>query len=417
MSETITITDNRTNESVEIPILNKSVTSRDWAKLLPGIWFYDPGLATTAVTQSSIAEINGNEGMLRYRGYPIEQLGDKCTYPEVAYLLLHGEIPSSDQLSVWHAELADRSPIDEEYLANLMNAFPQDAHPMAMLASSVAALSMLYPESRDVEDPENRMMQTARLIAKMPTLAAAIHRRRTGQAYVPPDADVAFVPNFLRMMFKEDGENYECHPSIAKAMDVLFTLHADHGQNCSTTAARVVGSSHADPYSAVTAACSALYGPRHGGANEAVLKMLAEIGTMDNVDAFMQSVKSGERRLMGFGHRIYKNYDPRARIIKEMFEEVFTVTKANPLLDIARKLEETALGDDYFVSRKLYPNVDFYSGLIYEAIGFPVAMFTVLFAIPRTSGWLAHWNEMHANNERIARPCQVYIGSPQRDLP
>ena len=304
MSETITITDNRTNESVEIPILNKSVTSRDWAKLLPGIWFYDPGLATTAVTQSSIAEINGNEGMLRYRGYPIEQLGDKCSYPEVAYLLLYGELPDADQLSVWRAELADRSVIDETYLSNLMNAFPQDAHPMAMLASSVAALSMLYPESRDVENPENRMIQTARLIAKMPTLAAAIHRRRTGQAYIPPNADISFVPNFLHMMFQEEGKDYECHPVIAKAMDVLFTLHADHGQNCSTTAARVVGSSHADPYSAVTAACSALYGPRHGGANEAVLKMLAEIESLENVDALFAG-ESKYRALVasGLGHR------------------------------------------------------------------------------------------------------------------
>lgn len=418
MRETITITDNRTDRSVEIPIQNNSVSSTEWAKLLPGIWFYDPGLPTTAITSSTVAEINGNEGMLRYRGYPIEQLGDRSTYTEVAYLLLNGELPTADQMSAWNAELAARSPIHEQVSQRLIGSFQNDAHPMAMLASSISALFTLYPESREVEDPNNRMMQATRLIAKMPTLAAAIHRHRTGQAYVPPNPELNFVENFLTMMFSPDGvDRYELHPSIVKAMDVLFILHADHGQNCSTTATRIVGSSHADPYSATAAAIGALFGPRHGGANEAVLRMLTQIGTLDQVDDFIGSIKSGSGRLMGFGHRIYKNYDPRARIIKQMFEMVFAITGSNPLLDIARKLEERALADDYFISRKLYPNVDFYSGLIYKAIGFPEEMFTVLFAIPRVSGWMSHWNEMLTNSERIVRPCQVFMGNPQRDFP
>jgi len=418
MAETITITDNRTNQSVEIPIENKSVASTEWMRLLPGIWFYDPGLPTTAATSSTIAEINGNEGMLRYRGYPIEQLGDHSTYTEVTYLLLHGELPTREAMDAWNAELAERSPIHEQVSQSLISTFQRDAHPMAMLSSSITALFTLYPESRQVEDPENRMIQVARLIAKMPTLAAAIHRHRTGQPFVPPNPELNFVENFLTMMFAPDGaSSYELHPSLVKAMDVLFILHADHGQNCSTTATRVVGSSHADPYSATAAGIGALFGPRHGGANEAVLRMLSQIGSLDRVDDFIESVKSGSGRLMGFGHRIYKNYDPRARIIKEMFDMVFAVTASNPMLEIARKLEERALADDYFVSRKLYPNVDFYSGLIYEAIGFPVEMFTVLFAIPRVSGWMSHWNEMLSRGERIVRPCQVFTGSPQRDFP
>lgn len=418
MPETITITDNRTNQSVEIPIENRSVASAEWMKLLPGIWFYDPGLATTAGTSSAIAEINGNEGMLRYRGYPIEQLGEHSTYTEVAYLLLHGELPTPQQMDDWNDELTQRSPIDKHVSQHLVGSFARDSHPMAMLSSGVMALFTLYPESRDVEDADNRMVQVARLIAKLPTLAAAIHRHRSGQKYIPPDPELSFVENFLTMMFKPDRRgSYEPHPSLVKAMDVLFMLHADHGQNCSTTATRVVGSSHADPYSATAAAIAALFGPRHGGANEAVLNMLNRIGTADRVDDFIESVKSGSERLMGFGHRIYKNYDPRARIIKEMFDMVFAVSGSNPMLDIARKLEERALADDYFVSRKLYPNVDFYSGLIYQAIGFPVEMFTVLFAIPRVSGWMSHWNEMLGRDERIVRPCQVFTGSPQRDYP
>lgn len=418
MPETITITDNRTNQSVEIPIENKSVASTEWMKLLPGIWFYDPGLATTAGTSSAIAEINGNEGMLRYRGYPIEQLGEHSTYTEVAYLLLHGELPDRQQTDDWNAELTQRSPIDKQVSQHMVGSFARDSHPMAMLSSGVMALFTLYPESRDVEDAANRMIQATRLIAKLPTLAAAIHRHRSGQKYIPPDPELSFVDNFLTMMFKPDRRgSYEPHPSLVKAMDVLFMLHADHGQNCSTTATRVVGSSHADPYSATAAAIAALFGPRHGGANEAVLNMLNRIGTADQVDGFIESVKSGSERLMGFGHRIYKNYDPRARIIKEMFDMVFAVSGSNPMLDIARKLEERALADDYFVSRKLYPNVDFYSGLIYQAIGFPVEMFTVLFAIPRVSGWMSHWNEMLTREERIVRPCQVFTGSPQRDYP
>ena len=422
MPDTVTITDNRTDQSVTIPIENNSIRSAEWMKLMPGIWFYDPGLPSTAATSSSIAEINGNEGMLRYRGYPIEQLGEHSTYTEVTYLLLHGELPSAAELKAWEAELAERSPIHQQVSQKLIGAFEPDAHPMAMLGSSVMALYTLYPESNDVEDPANRMMQVARLIAKMPTLAAAIHRHRNGQPALAPNPELSFVENFLYMMFAPNDAagnpgGYEQHPDIIKAMDVLFMLHADHGQNCSTTATRVVGSSHADPYSAAAAAIAALFGPRHGGANEAVLRMLTQIGSLDQVDAFIETVKGGSGRLMGFGHRIYKNYDPRARIIKQMFEQVFAVTGSNPMLDVARKLEETALADDYFVSRKLYPNVDFYSGLIYEAIGFPVEMFTVLFAIPRISGWMSHWNEMLGNNERIVRPCQVYTGSPQRDFP
>lgn len=426
MSESITITDNRTNSSIEIPIENKSVASTEWSKLLPGIWFYDPGLANTAGTRSSVAEINGNEGTLRYRGYPIEQLGEHSTYTEVAYLLLHGELPTASQLSDWNAELANRSHINTERITRLVSAFPYDAHPMAMLTACAAALFTLYPESKAVADPQNRLAQICRLIAKMPTLAAAIYRQKSGMALVPSREDLGFVENFLTMMFQAEGGgsvgagaggSYECHPSIVKAMDVLFMLHADHGQNCSTTAARVAGSSHANPYSVVASACTALSGPRHGGANEAVLEMLTAIESLDQVDGFIESVKSGSGRLMGFGHRIYKNYDPRARIIKQMFDEVFSITKSSPLLDIARKLEETALEDEYFISRKLYPNVDFYSGLIYEAIGFPTSMFTVLFAIPRTAGWMSHWNEMLAEEERIVRPCQVYVGSPKRDYP
>ena len=415
MPESVTITDNRTGESIEVPIVNGGVDSGEWAKLMPGTWFSDPSFGTTAAAESAICEIKGDEGILRYRGYPIEQLAEHSSYLEVAYLLINGELPNEAQYSDWVHEITHHTFIHENFRRQFFDGFHYNAHPMGMLTSSVAALSTFYPEAKDIEDPDVRMRQIVRLVAKMPTLAAAAYRFSVGMPYVWPDNDLDFETNFLSMMFKVAEPVYECDPAISRALDILFILHADHSQNCSTTAARVVGSSHADPYSATAAACAALYGPRHGGANEAVLAMLGEIGSYDQVDDFIKSVKAGEGRLMGFGHRVYKNYDPRATIIKKAADQVFDVTGKNPLLDIALKLEEVALADDYFVSRKLYPNVDFYSGLIYQALGFPTEMFTVLFAIPRTSGWLAHWTEMLEQESRIARPRQLYVGEPIRD--
>lgn len=415
MAESITLTDNRTGESVEIPIVDGGVDATEWAKLLPGIWFYDPSFTTTAAAASSITELDGTNGILRYRGYPIEQLAEHSTYLEVAYLLIHGELPTSDELTAWTHEITTHTYVHDSFRRKLFDAYHYDAHPMGLLTSSVAGMSTFYPEAKDIDDAENRKNQMVRLIAKMPTLAAAAYRFSIGMPYVFPDNDLDYATNFLSMMFKVAEPGFECPPQLTKALDVLFILHADHEQNCSTTAARVVGSSHADPYSSVAAACAALYGPRHGGANEAVLRMLREIGSYDNVDAFIDSVKNGEGRLMGFGHRVYKNYDPRATIIKKAAYDVFEHTGKNPLLDIALKLEEAALADPYFVDRKLYPNVDFYSGLIYEALGFPTEIFTVLFAIPRTSGWLAHWNEMLEQKSRIARPRQLYQGPEVRD--
>jgi citrate synthase len=414
--ESITITDNRTGESIEVPIVNGGVDSAEWAKLMPGVWFSDPSFGTTAAAESSICEIKGDEGILRYRGYPIEQLAENSTYLEVAYLLINGELPNPTQYDDWVHEVTHHTYIHENFRRRFLDGFHYDAHPMGMLTSSVAALSTFYPEAKDIEDPDVRMRQIIRLVAKMPTLAAAAYRFSVGMPYVWPDNDLDFATNFLSMMFRVAEPEYECDPAISRALDILFILHADHSQNCSTTAARVVGSSHADPYSATAAACAALYGPRHGGANEAVLAMLTEIGSYDNVDDFIKRVKSGEGRLMGFGHRVYKNYDPRATIIKKAADQVFEVTGKNPLLDIALKLEEVALADEYFVSRKLYPNVDFYSGLIYQALGFPTEMFTVLFAIPRTAGWLAHWTEMLEQDARIARPRQLYVGEDIRDF-
>ncbi|MCB0995056.1 MAG: citrate synthase [Acidimicrobiales bacterium] len=415
MPESITITDNRTGESVEIPIENGGVDAKAWQSLLPGIWFHDPGFSTTAVTESSITYIDGDAGVLEYRGYPIEQLAEKSTYVEVAYLLIHGELPTQAELDAWTHQITTHTYIHENFRKRMFDAFHYDAHPMGMLVSSVAGLSTFYEEAKDIEDSDNRMRQIIRLIAKMPTLAAGAYRFSTGMPFVFPNNDLDYASNFLAMMYKIAEPQYEINPALRRALDILFILHADHEQNCSTTAARVVGSSHADPYSAVAAAGAALYGPRHGGANEAVLNMLNDIGSYDNVDAFIESVKAGEGRLMGFGHRVYKNYDPRARIIKKAAYDVFDVTGKNPLLDIALKLEEVALADDYFVSRRLYPNVDFYSGLIYQAMRFPTDMFTVLFAIPRTSGWLAHWNEMMDQNTRIARPRQLYVGAETRE--
>ncbi len=415
MPESITITDNRNGEMIEIPIVDGGVSAAEWAKLLPGIWFYDPAFMTTAVTESSITWIDGDAGKLEYRGYPIEQLAERSTYLEVAYLLLRGDLPNRQQLDEWTHEITYHTFIHENVRKRFLEGFHYDAHPMGILVSAVAALSTFYPEAKDIFDPATRYKQIIRLIAKMPTLAAAAHRFSAGMPFVYPDNSLNFPANFLSMMWKTAEPRFDANPALARAVDVLFILHADHEQNCSTTAMRVVGSSHADPYSACAAAAAALYGPRHGGANEAVIRMLGSIGSVENVPDFVKAVKEGHGRLQGFGHRVYKNYDPRAKIIRQVAYDVFDSTGKNPLLDIALKLEEAALGDEYFVSRKLYPNVDFYSGLIYQAMGFPMEMFPVLFAIPRTAGWLAHWVELLDQDQKIARPRQLYIGSARRD--
>ena len=414
MTDSITITDNRTGESLEIPIQNGGVDAAEWRKVLPGIWFHDPGLATTSGAESAITELDGDNGILRYRGYPIEQLAEQSSFLEVSYLLLNGELPTQVELDNFVHEVTHHTFVHEKFRRRMYDAYHYDAHPMGLLMSGVSGLSTFYPDSKDIENADERMQSAVRLIAKMPTLAASAFRHRRGQPFVYPDNDLGYAANFLKMMF-EIGTPYEVDPAFEKAMEILLILHADHEQNCSTTTARVVGSSHTDPYTAVGAACGALYGPRHGGANEAVLNMLDGIGTYDNVEPFIEGVKAGNERLMGFGHRVYKNYDPRARIIKDAAHDVFKVTGTNPLLDIALKLEEVALEDEYFISRRLYPNVDFYSGLIYESMGFPRDMFTVLFAIGRTPGWLAHWDEMLSQDSRIARPRQLYTGSGERD--
>ncbi len=415
MADSITITDNRTGEQVEIPILDGGVDSKAWSKLLPGVWFHDPAFGTTSGAASAITELDGENGILRYRGYPIEQLAESSSYLEVAYLLIHGDLPTPEQFENWRYEITHHTFIHENVRKRFMEGFHHDAHPMGMLVSTVAALSTFYPEAKDIEDPDVLMKQVVRLIAKMPTLAAGAYRHSAGMPFVYPDNSLDFAANFLSMMWKTAEPRYDANPVLSRALDVLFILHADHEQNCSTTAMRTVGSSHADPYSATAAATAALYGPRHGGANEAVIRMLTTIGSVDNVESYVEAVKRGETRLQGFGHRVYKNYDPRARIIKKTADDVFEVTGKNPLLDIALKLEDVALNDDYFVSRKLYPNVDFYSGLIYQAMGFPMEMFTVLFAIPRTAGWLAHYIELLEQESRIYRPRQLYVGHPVRD--
>ncbi len=414
MADSITITDNRTGESLEVPILDGGIDAKAWSKLLPGIWFHDPGFGSTSGAASSITELDGEAGFLRYRGYPIEQLAESSSYLEVAYLLIHGELPTPEQFENWRYEITHHTFIHENVRKRFMEGFHHDAHPMGMLVSTIAALSTFYPEARELT-PDVMMKQVVRLIAKMPTLAAGAFRHSVGMPFVYPDNSLDFAANFLSMMWKTAEPRYDANPVLARALDVLFILHADHEQNCSTTAMRTVGSAHADPYVATAAATAALYGPRHGGANEAVIRMLTEIGDIEHVPAYVERVKAGDIRLQGFGHRVYKNYDPRARIIKKTADEVFEVTGKSPLLDIALKLEEVALSDDYFVSRKLYPNVDFYSGLIYQAMGFPVEMFTVLFAIPRVSGWLSHWQEMLEQNSRIARPRQLYTGVDVRD--
>ncbi len=415
MPESVTITDNRTGQSLEIPIRNGGVSSAEWSKVLPGVWFFDPAWVCTASCESSITYLDGDAGVLLYRGYPIEQLAVHSTYLEVAYLLLNGELPTPVQLAEWRHEITHHTFIHENVRKRFLEGFHYDAHPMGMLVSAVAALSTFYLDAKDIFNPESRNKQIIRLIAKMPTLAAAAHRFSVGMPFVYPDNSLDFAANFLSMMWKIAEPRFDANPALGHALDVLFILHADHEQNCSTTAMRVVGSSHADPYSACAGACAALYGPRHGGANEAVIRMLNEIGSIDQVDSFVAAVKRGEGRLQGFGHRVYKNYDPRARIVKRIADEVFEVTGKNPLLDIALQLEEVALSDDYFISRRLYPNVDFYSGLIYQAMGFPIEMFPVLFAIPRTSGWLAHWVELLDQDSKIARPRQLYDGQPTRD--
>ena len=415
MVESVTITDNRNGQTIEIPIVDGGVSAEQWSKILPGIWFYDPAFMTTAVAESAITFVDGDKGILEYRGYPIEQLTEHSTYLEVAYLLLHGELPTAEQAEQWVREITYHTFIHENMRKRFLEGFHYDSHPMGILVSAVAALSTYYPDARDIFDPETRHKQIIRLIAKMPTLAAAAHRFSIGMPFFYPDNSLDFPSNFLSMVLKTAESRFDADPTLVRAMDALFILHADHEQNCSTAAMRVVGSTHVDPYSACAAACAALYGPLHGGANEAVIRMLTEIGTLENIPAFIRAVKEGHGRLQGFGHRVYKNYDPRAKIIQDIAYKVFEVTGKSPLLDIALGLEEVALADEYFISRKLYPNIDFYSGLIYQAMGFPVEMFPVLFAIPRVTGWLAHWVEMLEHNTKIARPRQLFVGSPRRD--
>jgi citrate synthase len=415
VAESITITDNRTGEQFEIPITNGGINSGDWAKALPDVLFFDPGFMRTAACESAITEIDGDAGILRYRGYPIEQLAENSNYLEVAYLLLNGELPTTEQYDAWVHDVTHHTYIHENMRKRFMDGFHYDAHPMGMFVSAVAALSTFYLDAKKIGDKEIRDKHIVRLIAKMPTLAACCHRFSVGMPFVFPDNNLSFAANFMNMMFSPDEKYPYDDPIISKALDVLFILHADHEQNAGTTAMRVVGSAHADPYISCAAAAAALYGPRHGGANEQVIRMLNEIGSIDNVPAFIKSVKEGTGgRLQGFGHRVYKNFDPRSRIVKKMADDVFAVTGKNPLLDIALKLEEVALADEYFTSRKLYPNVDFYTGLIYQAMGFPIDIMTVLFAIPRTTGWLTHWVEMLEQDSKIARPRQLYIGPDSR---
>jgi citrate synthase len=418
--DSLTVTDNRTGRTYEIDVTDDTVRAIDLRQIKVtdddfGLMAYDPAFMNTASCRSAITYLDGENGVLEYRGYPIEQLAEHSTYLEVAYLLVHGDLPSRQQLDDWIGEITIHTFVHEN-VKDFMQGFRHDAHPMGMLLGSVGALSTFYPDANEIKDPDNRHIQTIRLIAKMPTLAAFAFRHNMGQPYVYPDNDLAYSGNFLNMMYKMTELKYQPDPRIERALDVLFILHADHEQNCSTSAVRSVGSSQVDPYSAVAAGISALYGPLHGGANEAVLRMLKRIETKENIPDFITGVKNGDERLMGFGHRVYKNYDPRAKIIKKATEDVFEVTGKSSLLEIATELEKIALEDDYFVSRKLYPNVDFYSGLIYEALGLPVSMFPVMFAIGRTSGWIAQWLEMVQDSEqKIARPRQIYTGARERD--
>ena len=419
--DTLTVTDNRNGKSYEIPVQQGTIRGMDLRQIKVtddefGMMSYDPAFMNTASCKSKITFIDGDKGILRYRGYPIEQLSERCSYLEVAYLILHGELPTRAQLDDWVWNITHHTMIHES-IKKFMDGFRYDAHPMGILVGTVGALSTFYPDAKQVMDPESRKKQIQRLVAKMPTIAAFAYRQSLGLPYVYPDNDLSYTGNFLSMLFKMAELKYKPNPVLEKALDVLFILHADHEQNCSANAMRSVGSSQVDPYSAVAAATAALYGPLHGGANEAVLRMLNEIGSKDRIPEFIKRAKAGEGRLMGFGHRVYKNHDPRARIIKRLAEQVFEVTGTNPLLEMAVELERIALQDDYFVKRKLYPNVDFYSGIIYQAMGFPVDIFPVLFAIPRTSGWMAQWEEMLLDPEqKIARPRQVYVGHAVRDV-
>ena len=418
--DTLTVIDNRTGKTYELPIVHGCIRATDLRKIKVdeadfGLMSYDPAFLNTACCISRITYIDGERGILRYRGYPIEELAEKSTFLETAFLLIHGELPTRSQLEDWTYNITHHTFIHES-IKKFLDGFHYDAHPMGMLISTVAALSTFYVEAKDIFNPESRRKQTYRLLGKMPTIAAFAYRHSLGLPYVYPDNDLSYAGNFLNMLFKTTELKYRPNPTLERALDVLFILHADHEQNCSTNAMRSVGSSHVDPYSATAAACAALYGPLHGGANEAVLRMLMEIGSVSRVPDYIRRVKAGEVRLMGFGHRVYKNYDPRARIIKQVAYEVFDVMGRNPLLDIALEIERIALEDDYFVTRKLYPNVDFYSGLIYQSMGLPVTMFPVLFAIARTAGWIAQWQEMLADPEqKIARPRQVYLGYGKRE--
>jgi len=418
--DTLTVVDNRTGKSYELPIQDGTVRASDFRQIKAseddfGLMAYDPAYMNTAACRSAITYIDGDKGILRYRGYPIEQLAEKSTFLETAYLLLHGELPTAAELDAWVFQVTHHTIIHEN-IKKFIDGFHHDAHPMGMFVSAVAALSTFYPEAKRIFEEQSRGNQIVRLIAKAPTLAAFAHRHSVGMPYAYPDNDLSYTGNFLNMMFKTTEVKYSPHPVLERALDVLFILHADHEQNCSTSAMRGIGSSHPDPYSCMAGAAAALYGPLHGGANEEVLRMLREIGSIDAIPAYIQRVKKGEVRLMGFGHRVYKNFDPRAKIIKQIAEQVFDVTGKNPLIDIAIELERIALQEEYFVSRKLYPNVDFYSGIIYEAMKFPVDIFPVLFAIGRTPGWLAQWQEMLLDKEqKIARPRQVYTGPATRD--
>jgi citrate synthase len=423
LADTLSVKDNRTGKEYEIPISEGAVRSVDFRDIKIsaedfGLLAYDPAFVNTASCKSKITFIDGDKGILRYRGYPIEELAEKKHYLEVAYLLTYGELPSKSEYEAWVHNITFHTMVHEN-VKKFMDGFHHDAHPMGMLVTTVASLSTFYPNAKNIFDEKSRDLQIYRLIGKIPTLAAFAYRHSQGMAYIYPSNDLTYAENFLSMMYRPSSTSrYEPNSVLAKALDVLFILHADHEQNCSSTAMRVVGSSHADPYSAAAAACAALYGPLHGGANEEVVRMLEEIGSKEKVPEIIRQVKDGKRLLMGFGHRIYKNYDPRAKIIKKIAEDVFEVTGRNELLDIALELEKVALSDDYFIKRKLYPNVDFYSGLIYQAMGFPMDIFTVLFAIPRMSGWLAQWKEMLGDPEqKIARPRQIYEGHPERHLP
>ncbi len=417
----LTVVDNRTSRSYTVPIQHGTIRATDLRQIRTdpadfGLMPYDPAFMNTASCESRVTYIDGDKGILLYRGYPIEQLAENCTYLEVAYLLIHGELPDRQQLNDWEAGVKRHASIREN-IKRLMEGFRYDAHPMGMLVSSIAALSTIYPESRNIHDAEIRARQIRRLLAKVPIIAAYIYRLYQGYAFVAPDPDLSYTENFMNMLWRKSEARFRPNPVLARALEVLYILHADHEQNCSTNAMRSVGSSHADPYVTAAAAAAALSGPLHGGANEEVLRMLAEIGSKDKIPAYIRRVKDGECKLMGFGHRVYKNYDPRARIIQRIANQVFEVTGRNPKIDIAIELERIALDDDYFVKRKLYPNVDFYSGIIYQAMGFRPEMFTVLFGIARTAGWLAQWEELLGDKEqKIARPRQVYLGAACRDF-